>query len=97
MTARERNVTEVSSYLREHFPNARIGSSTDGLTANEVFTITEGGASRFVELTKRLLEGDDAGIAVAAAIREWDLARAVASLAPNGTLRVAATGVERVS
>jgi hypothetical protein len=95
-TLRERNVEAVNQYLRQHFPDARIGSSTDGLTANEVFTIQDQGATRFVELTKRWLEGNHAGVPIAAAVRDWELAGVVKALKPNSTLRVATTGFERV-
>lgn len=95
--ARDLNVDEIRDYLRHHFPHASIGSSTDGLTANEIFTVRESGATRFVEVTKRWLEGDHAGVPVGTAIEEWGLAREVRRLEPNSTLRLATTGFERVS
>lgn len=94
---REHSVDEIRRYLGTHFPNASIGSSTDGLTANEVFTVRERGTTRFVEVTKRWLEGDDAGVPVGTAIQEWGLAHSVRRLTPNGILRLATTGFERVS
>jgi len=94
---REHSVDQIHRYLGTHFPNASIGSSTDGLTANEVFTLREGGTTRFVEVTKRWLEGDDAGVPVGTAIQEWGLAQRVRRLTPNGILRLATTGFERVS
>jgi hypothetical protein len=97
MTTRERLIAEVSTYLGEQFSAATIGTATDGLTANEVLTVTEGGAVRHVEVTKRWLEGDDAGVPLGYAIREWDLAAAVRRLEPNATLRVGTTGFERVA
>ena len=97
MDTRSELVADISNYLQEQFPEARVGSSIDGLTANEVFTVSEAGVTRYVEVTNRWLEGDDAGVPLPRAIREWGVAREVKALPPNGTLRVATTGLERMA
>jgi hypothetical protein len=97
MTTRQELTEAVSSYLTDHFPNADITVKTDGLTANAVFTITEGGVARHVEVTKRWLDGDDAGVSLPDAIRQWGLAKAIRGLEANGVLRVGMEGFEKVS
>ena len=97
MGTRDRRVAEVITYLREHFPDAAVRSAKDGLTGNEVFIVQHGATTRHVEVTKRWIEGDDAGLPLPSAIRQWDLAREVSALAPNGTVRVGTTGFERVA
>lgn len=97
MATRRELVAEVVRYLEEHFPDATVVAKTDGLTANEVFTVTERATARHVEVTRRWLDGDEAGVPVTRAIREWGLAREIRRLDPNATLRLATTGLERVS
>jgi hypothetical protein len=97
MTRRDEIVREVASYLEEQFPNATISSASDGLTRNEVFTISEAGITRHVEVTDRWFDEDEDVIPLREAIRSWALADEIRKLDPNAILRIATTGLERVS
>ena len=97
MNVRDNLVREVTGYLAEHFPGAQITSALDGLTRNEVFTLTLDGTPRHVEVTDRWFDQDEDVIRLQEAIRSWRLAVEIRKLNPNGILRVATTGLERVS
>src|SRR4051812_31271053 len=97
MTTRQELTEAVSSYLHDHFPKADIAVKTDGLTGSAVFTITEDAVARQVEVTKRWLDGQDAGVSLPDAIRQWGLAKAIRGVEANGLLRVGMDGFEQVS
>jgi hypothetical protein len=97
MDTRDALVQKVADYLEEHFPGAQITSALDGLTRNEVFTVTEDGTTRHVEVTDRWFDQDADVIPLQDAIRSWGLAEEIRRLDPNGILRIATSGLERVS
>jgi hypothetical protein len=97
MSVRKEMVREVADYLQEHFPHAKIGSAEDALTRNEVFTLIEAGTTRHVEVSERWLDEDEDMIPLGDAIRAWGLAAEIKKLVPNGILRMATTGLQRVS
>jgi hypothetical protein len=97
MNLREEMIRDVSGYLREHFPGARIAAKTDALTKSEVFTVQQGADARHVEVTERWFDQDDDVLLLPNAIRVWGLADAIRQLPAGGTLRLKTTGIERVS
>ena len=96
MNGRDDLVREVADYLEEHFPGAQITSALDGLTRNEVFTITEDRTTRHVEVTDWWFDQDEDVIPLRDAIHAG-VAAEIRMLDPNGILRVATTGLDRVS
>ena len=94
MKLREEMVREVSAYLRHEFPDAQVTNCPDARTGGETFTVRDRGAIRKVEVTHLWFDQDDDVMLLPNAIRTWGLAQAMRALPPNGTVRLATTGIE---
>jgi hypothetical protein len=96
MKLREEMVREVSRYLRHEFPDAQVANGQDARTGNEVFTIRDGGVLRRVEVTTLWFDQDDDVLLLPDALRAWAVADTIRNLPPDGSVRMATTGMEQL-